>query len=79
VGGSEFSGFLEDAQIFALEIDDVKIPGSWLTVWATVSFNDALSSFDPSFYETFGHWTEPALNVHRRAQAAEEAAQNGSQ
>jgi hypothetical protein len=78
VGGPEFSDFLEDALIFALEIDDVQIPGSWLSVWASISFNDTLSSSDSSFYELFGHYTKSALNVHRRVIAAEEAAQDGS-
>jgi hypothetical protein len=79
VGGPEFSAFLEDAQIFALEIDDVQISGSWLSVWASISFTEALDSSYSSFYETFSHYTESALRVHRRALEAEQSAQNGSQ
>jgi hypothetical protein len=79
VGGPEFSDPQEDTLIFAIELDDVEISGPWLRVWGRINFTDTSFSADPAFYDTHNHITKPALDVHRRAREAEEAAQNGSQ
>lgn len=79
VGGPEFSDFLEDALLFAFEIDDVQISGAWLGIWGSICFDDALSSRYSAFYDIYNHYTEPALDVHRRVLEAEGEAQNGSQ
>jgi hypothetical protein len=69
----------EDAPIFPLEVDDIEIPGPWLSIWATINLTDTSSSTDSAFYEIYNHYTESALNVHCRALETEEVAQNGSQ
>ena len=79
VGGPEFSDYLEDALIFALEIDDFQISGAWLSIWGSICFSDALSYRSSAFYDIHNHYTQPALDVHRRALEAEGEAQNGSQ
>ncbi len=79
VGGPESSDPEEQALIFALELDDVQVSGSWLSTWASLYFADTSSSADSAFYEIHNHYTQPALYVHRRALEAEEAAQNGAQ
>ena len=79
VGGPEFSDFLEDALLFAFEIDDVQISGAWLSIWGSICFSDALSCRYSAFYDIHNHYTQPALDVHRRALEAEGEARNGSQ
>lgn len=79
VGGPGSPDIEEDPLIFSLELDDVRISGAWLSIWATINFNDTLSSAGSAFSDIHNHITEPALEVHRRALGAEQGAQNGAQ
>jgi hypothetical protein len=79
VGGPEFSDPQEDALIFELEVDDLKISGSWLQIWGSIHFTEALASRDSAFYDSHLHYIPSALAVHRRVLEREEANQNGAQ